>query len=229
MLRRMSADAELVPSPAATVVLLREDANDAARFEVLLLRRSSQLAFYGGAWVFPGGRIDAQDGSDPAQAARSAAIREVHEETGLALEAAELVHFAQWITPPGRPRRFDTFYFAARAPLGSVRVDQGEVDAYRWMRPEAALAASAVGEIELPPPTFVTLTQLAGFHGIDTAYRALAVAIPQRFEPRPCPAEGGLVYLYEGDAGYPERNPALAGPRHRLVALGRAFRYERSD
>jgi 8-oxo-dGTP pyrophosphatase MutT (NUDIX family) len=225
----VNADAEIVPSPASTVVLLRADASDAARFEVLLLRRNSQLAFYGGAWVFPGGRIDAQDGSDPAQAARGAAIRELREETGLVVRADELVHFAQWVTPPGRPRRFDTFYFAARAPAGSVQVDQGEVDAYRWMQPAAALAASAGGEIELPPPTFVTLVQLAGFAGLETAYRALAAPPLQRFEPRPCPSEGGgLIYLYEGDAGYPDRNPLLEGPRHRLVAVGSVFRYERS-
>ena len=41
--------------PAATVVLIR-DGRDG--LEVLLARRSSQLAFHGGAWVFPGGRID---------------------------------------------------------------------------------------------------------------------------------------------------------------------------
>ena len=29
--------------------------------EVLLARRSSKLAFHGGAWVFPGGRIDPDD------------------------------------------------------------------------------------------------------------------------------------------------------------------------
>lgn len=45
----MSADVPIVP--AATVVLLREGR---VAPEVLLLRRNSQLAFHGGAWVFPG-------------------------------------------------------------------------------------------------------------------------------------------------------------------------------
>lgn len=49
---------EVAPLPSATVILLR-DAGDS--LETLLLRRNSQLAFHGGAWVFPGGRIDPED------------------------------------------------------------------------------------------------------------------------------------------------------------------------
>jgi 8-oxo-dGTP pyrophosphatase MutT (NUDIX family) len=164
------------------VVLLRTLASSACEFEVLLLRRSSQLVFYGGAWVFPGGRIDAadaHDGEDLRAAAGRAAIRELAEETGLALPASELVYFARWITPKGRARRFDTFYFAAHAPAGSVSVDQGEVDAYRWMRPADALAACAARQIELPPPTFVTLTQLALHADPQAALAALRSRVPE--------------------------------------------------
>ena len=72
-----------LPSPAATVVVMRAAGQE---LEVLLLRRSSQLAFYGGAWVFPGGRIDAcdGDGGDDELCARNAAVRELCEESGLA-------------------------------------------------------------------------------------------------------------------------------------------------
>jgi 8-oxo-dGTP pyrophosphatase MutT (NUDIX family) len=52
-------DDELPPAiPAATVVLLRDAAGG---LETLMLRRNSKLAFAGGAWVFPGGRIDPED------------------------------------------------------------------------------------------------------------------------------------------------------------------------
>jgi 8-oxo-dGTP pyrophosphatase MutT (NUDIX family) len=44
--------------PAATVILLREERST---FEVLLTRRSAQLAFMGDIWVFPGGRLDESD------------------------------------------------------------------------------------------------------------------------------------------------------------------------
>lgn len=95
-----------VPRPAATVVLLREGGDGP---EVLLLRRNRATGFVPGAWVFPGGRVDAADGEDaladrwngltregaagrlemgpgaepPAIAYYGAAVRESVEETGL--------------------------------------------------------------------------------------------------------------------------------------------------
>ena len=56
---------EIVPaSPAATVVLARHGASPV---EVLLMRRHADLAFLAGAYVFPGGRVDEEDGmSGPA-------------------------------------------------------------------------------------------------------------------------------------------------------------------
>ena len=65
--------------PAATVVLLRDQPDG---MEVLMLKKNSKIAF-GGMWVFPGGRIDAEDGADTEdgeQRARIAAAREAMEE-----------------------------------------------------------------------------------------------------------------------------------------------------
>ena len=59
-------------APAATVVILRDGAHG---LEVLLGRRSSKLAFHGGAWVFPGGRIDPEDYGDAPDDLASAARR----------------------------------------------------------------------------------------------------------------------------------------------------------
>jgi 8-oxo-dGTP pyrophosphatase MutT (NUDIX family) len=56
----------VVPSPAATVLLLREGRDS---IEVLLIRRHEKLAFMGGMWVFPGGSVCAADAS-PAALAR---------------------------------------------------------------------------------------------------------------------------------------------------------------
>jgi 8-oxo-dGTP pyrophosphatase MutT (NUDIX family) len=46
--------------PAATVLLLREVGGE---LEVLMMRRDARIAFMGGMWVFPGGRVDAADTS----------------------------------------------------------------------------------------------------------------------------------------------------------------------
>lgn len=82
------------PRPAATAVLVRDGAEG---LEVLLLRRHRSSGFVPGAYVFPGGRVDAAD-ADPALHARVkglaeppdapfwiGAAREVFEETGVLL------------------------------------------------------------------------------------------------------------------------------------------------
>lgn len=82
------------PKPSATVVLLRDGAGGP---EALLMKRRREAGFVPGAYVFPGGRVDREDG-DPRIAARCegvaagpslaywvAAAREAFEETGLLL------------------------------------------------------------------------------------------------------------------------------------------------
>ncbi len=50
---------------AATVLLLREQPTG---LEVLMMRRGSTLSFMAGMWVFPGGRVEPEDGSAAALA-----------------------------------------------------------------------------------------------------------------------------------------------------------------
>src|SRR4051794_13974149 len=85
--------------PAATVALLRDGAEG---LEVLMGQRATKLDFHGGAWVFPGGRIDEADYDDTGDiviAARNAAAREAMEEAGVVVEPTTLVHFSNWTTP----------------------------------------------------------------------------------------------------------------------------------
>ena len=84
-----------VPRPAATVLLLRDA--DGGGIELLMTRRSPSASFAPGAYVFPGGGIDAADAASHAVAARRpaqsdlhltqaiAAIRESFEELGVLL------------------------------------------------------------------------------------------------------------------------------------------------
>lgn len=58
--------ATVAPRPAATTLILRDGA---AGVEVLMVRRSLQASFMPGAYVFPGGAVDAADGSPEAAAA----------------------------------------------------------------------------------------------------------------------------------------------------------------
>jgi 8-oxo-dGTP pyrophosphatase MutT (NUDIX family) len=94
--------------PAATVIVLRPGVADSGALEVLMVRRNRAVAFMGGAYVFPGGRVDEADAVTTPEAKagvdgldhvdrcvdlpreveaayRVAAIRELLEEAGLLL------------------------------------------------------------------------------------------------------------------------------------------------
>jgi glyoxylase-like metal-dependent hydrolase (beta-lactamase superfamily II)/8-oxo-dGTP pyrophosphatase MutT (NUDIX family) len=101
---------KLEPRPAATILLLRECATPGAP-EVFMLQRTAKAAFLPGAYVFPGGALDPDDGSaraagrmrglDDAQASARlgipsgglaywvAAARECFEESGILLAHRE--------------------------------------------------------------------------------------------------------------------------------------------
>ncbi|HQW09590.1 MAG TPA: NUDIX domain-containing protein [Steroidobacteraceae bacterium] len=216
--------------PAATVVLLRDGSDG---LEVLMLRRNSKLEFVGGMWVFPGGRVDPSDidtdrPRDDTASARRAAVREAAEEAGLTINADSLVRFSHWTPPSITPRRFTTWFFVARAPAGTVTVDGGEIHAHDWFRPADALARRNALEIELAPPTWITLEQLLAFDNVETALATLGGREPEYFATRFAPVEGGAVALYHGDAGYDDGNPDLPGRRHRLWMMNTGWRYERN-
>ncbi|BBH18449.1 hypothetical protein Back2_27360 [Nocardioides baekrokdamisoli] len=228
------------PNPirsAATVIVVRDGA---AGLETLLLRRHSDIAFHGGSWVFPGGRIDAADygstelPSDPMSdghepAARVAGVREANEEAGLVLDPGELVPFSHWTTPALRVKRYATWFFVVAAPVGEVTVDGSEITDHRWMSPLAALDARDSGEIELPPPTYVTLRRLASSSTVAEVLKEAADAPYLRFEPHIHLVEGGFVSIYEGDAAYEDDSRLDAeAPRHRLYAVNPIWRYERT-
>jgi 8-oxo-dGTP pyrophosphatase MutT (NUDIX family) len=122
----------------------------------------------GGAWVFPGGAVEAADG-DGAGAVRAAGIRELAEEAGIRLApAAELVPFARWITPERLAIRFDTWFLLALAPDGQEPEPDGrEVVAARWLAPARALEAHRAGTLELVLPTRTVLGQLGAFASGD--------------------------------------------------------------
>lgn len=78
----MELNNELVtapPRPAATVVMVRDGA---AGLEVLLLRRHANSDVLGGAYVFPGGKIDAADAELDAAAHLDQAPAELHAQLG---------------------------------------------------------------------------------------------------------------------------------------------------
>jgi 8-oxo-dGTP pyrophosphatase MutT (NUDIX family) len=91
-------------------------------------------------------------------------------EEGLMLAVDRLVPFGHWITPKGAPRRFDTRFFAARAPEHQdATSDEIETTSGLWAQPSDVLKANDKGEIELILPTRRSLEALAKYTRVDDA------------------------------------------------------------
>jgi ADP-ribose pyrophosphatase YjhB (NUDIX family) len=178
-------------------------------------------------WVFPGGRVDPEDGVDE-EGARRAAARETLEEAGLVLEPEVLVPFAHWTPPPIAPKRFATWFFVAPAPTGIVAIDGHEIHDHVWVTPAEAMRRRDVGEIDLAPPTFVTLHKLAQLPDVDSVIREAAAGPVEYFSTRVAKSASGVLYsIWHGDSAYEGGDIDAEGSRHRLAMREGAWLYER--
>jgi len=217
--------------PASTVVLLRDTPTG---LETLLLKRNKALLFAGGAWVFPGGAVDAQDlaaaRGDVQLASRIAAAREAREESGLSPQLEDMVLLSHWTTPLAEPRRFTTWIYAA--PLAAdieVVIDGSEIHASRWLTLSEAITEHEAGELGMLPPTYFTLLSLARYDSVAQMVAAERDSpVPEVF---PVFASNGdqLMVMFRGDAGYELADGAISGARHRAVLRGACWRYQYRD
>jgi 8-oxo-dGTP pyrophosphatase MutT (NUDIX family) len=204
---------------AATVLLLR-DSDDGP--EVLLLERPHARGSFPGAWVFPGGAVDPEDRVDATgeldeeASARRAALREVREETSLEIAMDALVEAAYWVPPAISPKRYHTWFYAARAPQGDIILSPEEAIACEWLRPAEALRRHAEGVFELVPPTWVMLHRIALDPTVDAALARIAGGV-EEFATHVQVTAAGPVLLWRGDIAYDDDALLEAeGARHRL-------------
>lgn len=214
------------PRPAATVILLR-DAEEGV--EVWLMERSRSVGFMASAWVFPGGRVDPADAEAPLRGAPdpaiapgfwAAAARELNEEAGVRLgddggwDVSGMKPWARWITPRIEPRRYDTWFFAARLPAGAAPVVDGqEAVAGGWFRPADALDRAGRGELPVAPPTMRTLAELSPYTTVAEVLAAPRCLVP--IEPHYTRADDVVYVLLPGDPEHP--SPDRVDPPHRYA------------
>ncbi|MGI8612393.1 MAG: NUDIX hydrolase [Nocardioidaceae bacterium] len=115
---------------------------------------------------------------------RSLAFSDFLDRRGLVLRADLLAPWARWITPDFEPRRYDARFFVAALPAGQRTRDvSGEADLVTWMRPVDATAAVDTGRLRMLPPTYVVLSEIAGFQSPAQALVAAADRVIRPVQP----------------------------------------------
>jgi 8-oxo-dGTP pyrophosphatase MutT (NUDIX family) len=191
---------ESVPRPAATVILLRGGAD---ALEVLLVKRNPASKFMGGAWVFPGGAVDRNDGEGQ-PALRAAALRELGEEAGIHQDDPDtLIPFSRWITPAAVKIRFDTWFYLTPLPDGATpEIDGSEIVDARWYEPRQALEAAGRGELLLVFPTIKHLEQISPFESAQALMKYAQGREVLPVQPRVVMQGETARILLPGEPGY---------------------------
>ena len=182
-------------------------------------------------WFFPGGRFVPEDfpvSNDVNIAAQHAAVRETLEETGITIGGDAFAWFAHWTPPAGTPRRYATWFFASILETDQViAVDGFEIQNHEWIQPAEALARHAAGEIDLAPPTWITLHQLALHEPAAALWQVLKDQPVRVYETRIRKDKADRrIALWAEDAAYAGGEVDQPGPRHRLVLDPDGFIFE---
>jgi len=205
-----------------------------------MVRRRRDASFMGDARVFPGGSMEEADrgtaarravrwSGDPSELVwRSAALRELLEEAGIAItdppdlvlpdgdpyaavvaaggrfDADRLAYLSNWVTPELLPIRFDTRFYVAVLDEGAVAsADRLEVFDPTWVTPNRALQLADDGHWVVEFPTRRHLELMSAFDDPEAmmAFARAQDEIP-RVEPRiETDDEGSIRVVVPGAPG----------------------------
>ena len=128
---------------------------------------------------------------------------DVVRDLGVRLDLTALTVFARWITPPLTPKRFDTWFYAVKAPEDQLAACDGRetVDA-EWISPLEVLNLAQSGARKVIFPTRMNVQLLAEASSAEDCIaraqgRTLVTVLP-KIEDR----AGGKVLTLPLDAGY---------------------------
>ncbi|MET3807125.1 8-oxo-dGTP pyrophosphatase MutT (NUDIX family) [Nakamurella sp. UYEF19] len=114
-----------------------------------------------------------------AVAEHRSSLADVLETQELELRSGLLRPWANWITPEGNPRRYDTFFFLAALPDGQdAQMLTTEAESGRWARPADLLAEHAAGTLAMMPPTLAMLIDLQQAGSVQWAMSQTRTVVP---------------------------------------------------
>jgi 8-oxo-dGTP pyrophosphatase MutT (NUDIX family) len=191
--RLEAADAELAAS-------LGSAADPLAPFKVAAIREAFEECGVflarprGEDGLVPPGRVEILD--------RAAPFAEVMAREALVPAIDLLVPFAHWITPVFVPKRFDTRFFLALAPMGQALAHDGReaVDSV-WIKPLEALAEHG-RRFKLLFPTERNLWKLTAHADAASALAAARAQPVVTVLPEAVEVDGGPGLRIPAEAGY---------------------------
>ena len=100
-------------------------------------------------------------------------LAEMIEKEDLVLALDRLVHFAHWVTPPHMPKRFDTHFFLAEAPLDHVLHHDGResVDSI-WITPRQVCEDAEADRCTVLFPTRLNVEKVGRNRTVSAALSA---------------------------------------------------------
>jgi 8-oxo-dGTP pyrophosphatase MutT (NUDIX family) len=141
---------------------------------------------------------------------------------GAPLDLDAMEPFSRWITPVVETRRFDARFFLTEAPAHQEGLADGEeTDSVLWIGAREALSQHAAGELNLLPPTWMTLSALAAFDSAAEAMASTRTTPTPRVQPELVSAQGGFTLCFPGDPAHSVSTQALPGPTRLTLDAGR--------
>jgi 8-oxo-dGTP pyrophosphatase MutT (NUDIX family) len=115
---------------------------------------------------------------------RKGSLSAMTQQEHLILAMDRLSYFAHWITPEGLPRRYDTHFFLAAAPVEQEALyDDLETSEGVWITPQEALERFEQGRFPVAFPTFHQLRDLSEFATVQDAMNASLTRYVPTYEP----------------------------------------------
>ena len=158
--------------------------------------------FYQAKSITPkGGFFELDDDGEPL-----GLVRQLH-------ATSRMVHFAHWITPATMPKRFDTHFFLAEAPVGQHAVhDGGETVESVWINPLQAIREAEAGTRTLVPATTLNLEKLGKAGSVKEAFAHARSSQIVSITPTVAKAEGGVRISIPANSGYDTTEVYVARP-----------------
>ena len=226
------------PKLAAAMLVLNSQG------QILYGKRARALPFLGGFVATPGGRVDLEDRTHPLfsgdsmAAEKTAALRELAEETGLVvhndrlvslqdaktwrqhylqepLDGKRLIHHGRWTTPDYGPApRFDTHHFLLRITDSETPItNHQEFDWLSFETPHEIFARYLRLELLLTPPNRASLEALTEAKSDEEQLHRLRKKAQER---------GVTFYDFEPASGirvFPQKSPTLPPATHTNATL----------